>query len=58
MDFDSTGRGGDGVYHFYTIATDAAGNAEPTPVEPDCTVGVRTDGEGSTRASRLWVLYE
>jgi len=40
--FDASGTGGDGVYDFYTIATDNANNVEQAPGSPDASTTVDT----------------
>ncbi|MCK4960719.1 MAG: hypothetical protein KAT00_15005, partial [Planctomycetes bacterium] len=35
-----SGLDGEGFYEFYTVATDAGGNAEPAPTEPDLIAGM------------------
>ena len=47
VSFDSATTGGDGLYEFYTIATDNANNVEPAPGTADATVRVFTSFSGS-----------
>lgn len=42
MIFDSSLAGGDGVYELYSIATDAVGNVESAPAQPDASVVIDT----------------
>ncbi len=44
LEFDTAGTGGDGVYDFYTIGVDVAGNVEAAPVDPDASTTVDTSG--------------
>ena len=40
--FDAAAHGGDGAYAFYTIGTDAVGNAETAPATPDAAITIDT----------------
>jgi hypothetical protein len=42
FDFDTASNGGDGVYEFYTTATDKAGNIEEAPASADANIEVDT----------------
>ncbi len=46
--FDASTTGGDGLYEFYTIATDNPGNVESDPVTPDTSTIVDTTGPVSS----------
>lgn len=54
--FDASLAGGDGLYQFYSIAEDVAGNVEETPPTCDAQTVVNTGPPGPTRVRR-WVLY-
>lgn len=51
ISFDSTATGGDGIYEFYTIATDNSNNVEAAPPVPDAVTRVF----GSFSGSRVYV---
>lgn len=48
--FDIMSKGGYGVYGFYSVAMDKAGNREDAPGEPDITVMYM-------KKSKIWMLY-
>jgi chitinase len=48
---------GDGVYRFYTVATDRAGNAEAAPATPDATTTVAVDTVAPASAAGTLALY-
>lgn len=47
ISFDSSSTGGDGLYEFYTIATDNAGNKEVAPPLGNCEISVISGSTGS-----------
>ena len=54
IEFDSTRMGGDGVYEFYTVGVDRAGNREPAPVDAD---GITTADDSVTfSAGTQWTV--
>ena len=46
--FDTSLTGGDGIYEFYTIAFDTAGNVESAPASPDASTTVDTVAPASS----------
>jgi hypothetical protein len=62
--FSYSASAGDGVYRFYTVATDKAGNVQQAPATPNATTLVDTTSPSSsastsaaTNSSSLTVLY-
>ncbi len=49
--FSYTAAAGDGSYSFYTVATDKAGNLQPTPAGPDATTVVDTTAPTSAASA-------
>ncbi len=49
--FSYTATAGDGTYSFYTVATDATGNSETSPANPDTTTVLDTTAPSSSASS-------
>jgi hypothetical protein len=52
--FSYTAQEGDGVYRFYTVATDNAGNVQAVPTSPDSTTLLDTSAPASQASSPLY----